>query len=86
MKIGTRVEFNREEVRDILVRFAKQQLGWNAPKTQESMVRFSGENKYLDEKPKEQCCRDCGCRVLARTTRKPFDQAVVLLSEPEKEE
>ncbi|MCP4242960.1 MAG: hypothetical protein GY772_20600 [bacterium] len=83
MKIGTRVEFSREEVSDILVRFARQQLGEAAKGLEDPLVLFAGENKYLDEKPKEPRCRDCGCNILARTARKPFDQAVVLLSHKE---
>ena len=85
MKVGTRVEFTREEVRDILVRFARQQLGQTAKELRASRVHFSGENKYLNTKPAENKCRDCGCMVLARTRREPFDEAIVLLTAEETE-
>ena len=90
MKIGTRIEYTREEVCEILLAHAYAAASPSQHRGRDhrdSRIRFFGQNRYRPgEKNQEQRCRDCGCTVLARTVREPFDQAIVVLSEPEKGE
>lgn len=83
MKSGITSELTREEVEEVLTRWVRQQLGQDYGKSVKEMagarVQFFGENKYLNQQPKEARCRECGSTALAPTRRLPFDRAVVTL-------
>ena len=83
VRTGTRVELSRAEATEVLVRFARQHIGDDKNPSEELSVTFSGENRYRNEKPKEQRCRDCGCNVLARSQRLAFDRVIIVINSKE---